>query len=97
MDSAFYLKPPKNLDPKHDLPVPKDVDPGHDARPPKSQLGIVTQWDRLIADGDWAVKEYWGDFNDGFLNVHQNVTPDRIRQFMAYLVRLIDGETNPAP
>ena len=50
------------------------------------------QWDRLIADGDWAVKEYWGDFNDGFLNVYQDVTPDRIRQFMAYLVRLIDGE-----
>ena len=57
----------------------------------------LDNWRRLIADGDWAVKAYWGDFNDGNLNVHQNVTPDRIRQFMAYLVRLIDGETNPAP
>ena len=57
----------------------------------------LDNWRRLIADGDWAVKAYWGDFNDGFLNVFQNVTPDRIRAFMAYLVRLIDGEPNPAP
>ena len=57
----------------------------------------LDNWRRLIADGDWAVKAYWGDFNDGFLNVFQNVTPDRIRAFMAYLVRLIDGEPNPVP
>ena len=57
----------------------------------------LEKWRRIISDGDWAVKEYWGDFNDGFLNVYQNVTPDRIRQFMAHLVRLIDGGTNPAP
>lgn len=66
--------------------------------PRRFDLGAERQdWSRLIADGDWAVKEYWADFNDSFLNVHQNVTPDRIRAFMAYLVRLIDGEPNPAP
>ena len=52
----------------------------------------LEKWRRIISDGDWAVKEYWGDFNDAFLNVHQNVTPDRIQAFMAYLVRLIGGE-----
>ena len=62
---------------------------------PKYHQPPVPDWSRLIADGDWAVKEYWGDFNDGLLNVHQDVTPDRIRQFMAWLIRLIDGEPSP--
>ena len=98
MDSAFYRKPTENLDPKHNLPVPKDLDPGHDARRPQRPLGIVTQWDRLIVDGDWAVKEYWSEFNSGVDGGDFTpVTPERIRHFMAYLVRLIDGEPNPAP
>ena len=92
MDDAFYRKPPKNLDPKHDLPFPKDLDPGHDARRPPRPLGIVTQWDRLIADGDWAVKEYWVDWSGDPISSPKFMTPERIRHFMAYLVRLIDGE-----
>ena len=56
----------------------------------------LEKWRRIISDGDWAVKEYWVAFNEseGYL---EPATPERIGHFMAYLVRLIDGETNPAP
>lgn len=47
----------------------------------------LDKWRRMISDGDWAVKAAWGDFNDGFLNVRQDVTPERISQFMAWLIR----------
>ena len=50
-------------------------------------------WSRLILDGDWAVQEYWSEFNSGVDGGDFTpVTPERIRYFMAYLVRLIDGE-----
>ena len=52
----------------------------------------LESWRRLIADGDWAVKEYWLEFQVGQDEPMFTITPERIRHFMAYLVRLIDGE-----
>ena len=59
---------------------------------PKYHQPPVPDWSRLIADGDWAVKEYWADWNGEALTSLQFITPERIQNFMAWLVRLIDGE-----
>lgn len=45
----------------------------------------LEEWQRIISDGDWAVKEEWAEFNDGFLG--QKATPEKVKFFLAHLVR----------